>query len=158
MHILFLTWKYLFNTKEESKRGQRHQKRYEIYPKQIPGTPHPHPSQSLRQAAQVLVACVLPPTKPPLAMQAPVGCEPSPSKASFGHAGPSGLCHAHGSLHPRWLTLAHMLQASFRSRSWWEEHTQRWVRQSRSRDLPRGLAGPPGESGVDCSSLWVQGQ
>lgn len=145
MHVLFLAWKYLFNIKEGSKRGQRHKKRSEIYTKQIPGTPPPHPSQSLLQAAQVLVACVLPLTKPPLAMQVPVGC-----------AVPCG--HAHGSLRPSWLTPAHMLQASFRSRSWWEEHTQRWGRQSRSRDLPRALGGPTGESGVYCSSLWGQGQ
>ena len=71
-------------------------------------------------------------------------------KASSSYVGPCG--HAHGSLHPSWPTRAHVLQASFRSRCWWKENMQRWGWYSGSRDLPRGLGGPPGEVGVRCSS------
>ena len=97
-----------------------------------PGRPeHHHPKPPL--AIQILAAQVPPLTGPPLAewVQLTRTLPPSCCTSPCGNAG-GGLC-------PSWPVWACVLQASFRNRCWWKEHTQRWDWHSRSRDIPRGL-------------------
>ena len=49
---------------------------------------------------------------------------------------------------------ARVLQASFRNRCWWEEHTQRWGWHRESRDLTREVLRSTGEAGIGYSSPW----